>query len=96
MKNKLRIDQEKLDKASHILKSIAHPVRIGIIDLLDQNGELSVTDLYKTLGQEQSAVSHHLSKMKERQILDSRRDGKKIFYFLRDKKIVGIIECISK
>ena len=95
MKTKLRVDKNKLDKVSHILKSVAHPVRIGIIDLLDQNEEMSVTDIYKTLDEEQSAVSHHLTKMKDKQLLGCRRQGKQIFYRLEEKQIVGIIDCIN-
>lgn len=95
MNTKLRVDQSKLDKVSHILKTVAHPVRIGIIDLLDQNEELAVTDIYKSLGEEQSAVSHHLTKMKDKQLLSSRRQGKQIFYALKEKQIVGIIDCIN-
>ena len=95
MKTKLRVDKSKLDKVSHILKSVAHPVRIGIIDLLDQNEEMAVTDIYKALGEEQSAVSHHLIKMKDKDLLSCRRQGKQIFYKLKEKQIVGIIDCIN-
>ena len=95
MKTDLRVDKNKLDKVAHLIKVIAYPVRIGIIDLLNQNKELSVTEIHKSLNMEQSAISHHLNKMKDKQLLKSRRQGKNVFYSLKDKNIVGIIECIN-
>lgn len=92
----IRLEVEKLDKVAHILKAVAHPVRIQVIDLLDQATELTVTEIYEKVGVEQSLISHHLTKMKDRGVLTTRRDGKNIYYSLTDRKITNIIDCIEK
>lgn len=92
---KLRIDSKKLERAAYVLKAVAHPTRIGIIDLLDQRTELSVTELCDLLQCEQSLISHHLINMRDKGLLGTRRDGKNIYYFLVDKTITNIIECIN-
>lgn len=92
---KLRVDSKKLERAAYVLKAVAHPTRIGIIDLLDQRPEISVSELCELLKCEQSLLSHHLTNMRDKGILDTRRDGKNVYYFLTDKTITNIIECIN-
>lgn len=92
---KVRIDTKKLERAAYVLKAVAHPTRIGIIDLLDQQAELSVTELCELLKCEQSLISHHLTNMRDKGILGARREGKNIYYSLTDKTITNIIECIN-
>lgn len=86
---------DKLEKAAFILKTIAHPTRLALIALLDQQEEMSVGDLAQGCGAEQSAVSHHLINMKLKGLLSSRRDGNKIFYALKEKEVVKVLSCIE-
>lgn len=94
-KLKTRINSEKLERAAYVLKAVAHPTRINIIDLLDQRKELSVTEISEFLDCEQSLLSHHLTTMRDKGILVVRRDGKNMFYSLTDKTITKIISCIN-
>lgn len=89
-----RLDLKKLEKAAFMLKSLAHPTRMAIIDLLDQQEKLSVSEIYEALDTEQSLVSHHLNNMRLNGILTSERSGKQIYYSIVDKSITSIIECI--
>ena len=69
------IDPLKLESAAHILKTIAHPTRLAIIDLLHQHKELSVNDICEKLGgSDQSLTSHHLANMKMKGVLRCRRE----------------------
>ena len=86
---------EKLEKVAFILKTIAHPLRIGIVDLLTKNDQLSVNEICKKLNAEQSLISHHLTNMKLKGILSSYRDGKNIYYSLKLKEVVKVIECME-
>lgn len=86
---------QKLERAAYVLKAVAHPVRIGIVDLLNQRSELSVGELTEALEIEQASVSHHLIKMRDKGILDTRRDGRNIYYHLTDETITNIIGCIK-
>lgn len=91
----MRIDTEKLERAAFVLKAVAHPVRIAIIDLLDQCGRLNVSELQGKLEIEQALLSHHLTNMRDRGILTAEREGKCIYYSLTDKTITNIIHCIN-
>jgi ArsR family transcriptional regulator, zinc-responsive transcriptional repressor len=90
------LDAEKLEKVSFILKTIAHPLRISIISLLVSNEKLCVNDICELLRSEQSLTSHHLSNMKLSGILGSVREGKNIYYFLKLKEVVTVINCMNK
>jgi DNA-binding transcriptional ArsR family regulator len=94
-KLKPRINSEKLERAAYVLKAVAHPTRINIIDLLDQQKELSVTEISELLDCEQSLLSHHLTNMRAKGILLVRREGKNMYYSLTDKTITKIISCIN-
>jgi DNA-binding transcriptional ArsR family regulator len=65
--------QERLEKASRCLKVLAHPIRLLIIHLLG-DGERSVQELEKAVGISQSSISQHLNLLKDKEILESRRD----------------------
>lgn len=90
-----RIDSGKLERAAYVLKAVAHPTRINIVDLLDQQKECSVSELSELLDCEQSLLSHHLTNMRDKGILSVRREGKNMFYSLTDKTITKIISCIN-
>jgi len=86
---------EKLEKAASRLRAIAHPVRLAIIEMLTKESRLSVTEIYLRLDIEQASASHHLNIMKNKGILQSRRDGKKIYYSLQNTTLSDIIHCID-
>ena len=90
------LDAEKLEKVAFILKTIAHPLRIGIISLLVINEKLCVNEICEKLDSEQSLTSHHLSNMKLSGILGSVREGKNMYYFLKLKEVVTVITCMNK
>lgn len=89
-------DEKRVEKAAYVLKAVAHPLRIKIIQMLNEHQELNVSTIYKNLNAEQSLISHHLINMRDKGILDIRRSGKNIYYFLVDTAVSEIIECIYK
>ncbi len=90
------IDLEKLDLAASKLRAIAHPVRIGILSILAEDTRLSVTEIYTRLSIEQAAASHHLNILKGKGLLSARRNGKKIFYTLKQDNVNKLIDCINR
>lgn len=89
-------NEKKIDRAAYVLKAVAHPLRIKIIQMLNENKELNVSAIYKNLNAEQSLISHHLINMRDKGILDIRRSGKNIYYFLVDTAIAEVIVCIYR
>lgn len=94
-KTKIKIDRVKLDRIAFILKTIAHPTRLAIVQLLDHNEYMSVNELMEQTGCEQSLLSHHLSNMRVKGLLKSERDGQNILYSLKEKDLVNIVDCIE-
>lgn len=92
----LDINIDKLDQAASKLRAISHPMRIAIIDLLSDGKQLSVTEIYESLDIEQATASHHLNILKNKGVLASKREGKKIFYSLKNITLTEIIECINR
>ena len=86
---------EKLERIAYILKTVAHPTRLGIVYLLEQYPRLSVSDICDMLGTEQSLTSHHLQNMRLKGILEAKRDGRSMLYSLKEKDVSMIIECLE-
>lgn len=93
---KLQLQIEKLEQAASKLRAMAHPMRIAIIDLLNNGNKMSVTEIYKKLKIEQAAASHHLNILKNKGVLNSQREGKKIFYSLKSNVLTEVIDCINR
>ncbi len=88
-------EAEKLERIAFILKTVAHPLRLGIIHLLEQHTRLSVSEICDSLDSEQSLTSHHLQNMKLKGILSVRRDGRQMLYSLKERDVSLIIECLE-
>ena len=85
----------KPEKVAFILKSIAHPVRIGVVELLTHHDRLSVNEICEMIDCEQSLISHHLSNMRLKGILSYSREGKNVYYALKMKEVAKVIACIE-
>lgn len=86
---------EKLERIAYILKTVAHPIRLGIVHLLEQHPKLSVSEICEMLGTEQSLTSHHLQNMKLKGVLRVNREGRSMMYSLKEKDVSLIIECLE-
>ena len=91
-----KLTSEQLNAAAGILKAIAHPVRISILNLLDKNEKLTVTELHTMLEIEQSTTSHHLGILKDKGVLLSKRVGKNTFYYLKHNSLAHVVDCVNK
>jgi DNA-binding transcriptional ArsR family regulator len=89
------LDIDRLEAAAGMLKSIAHPMRIAILNLLEGGKKMTVTEIHEKLGIEQSSTSHHLGILKDKRVLCSRRDGKNTWYYLKNEMLSKIIECVN-
>lgn len=93
---KVKLDVEKLEMAAGRLRAIAHPMRIAIIDLLTYNKKMTVTEIYERLEIEQASASHHLNILKGKGLLESKRNGKMIFYSLKYEQLTEVVDCINR
>lgn len=75
---------------TEFFKALAHPLRIQILELLAE-GDKSVNEIQSSLNSEGSAVSQQLSILRAKNIVVGTKDGKRVIYSLRDRKIVDLL-----
>lgn len=83
--------QENASAAESLLKSLANSYRLMVLCHL-VNGEMSVGELEKKVGLSQSSLSQHLAKLREQNIVSFRKDGTTVFYQIKDKNALLILE----
>lgn len=89
------IELEAMQAAAECLKTIAHPVRLRMIEML-LHREWTVGELADACGVQSHVASEHLGRMKDRGLLANRRDGRRIFYCIEEAGLEGIMQCIRK
>jgi ArsR family transcriptional regulator, virulence genes transcriptional regulator len=89
------VDRQLYKLHAGICHTLANPKRLEIIDKL-RDQELSVTELAKALGISQANLSQHLSLMRQRGIVTTRREGLNIFYRLSNPKIIKACDLMRQ
>lgn len=83
---------EQAKVKADILKALAHPVRIILVDALSR-GDMCVCDLNELVNVDQSGVSRHLSILKNAGIVSERRDGMRVIHHLETPCILNAVGC---
>jgi DNA-binding transcriptional ArsR family regulator len=73
----------------------SHPKRLEIINTL-RNGEMTVTELSQSLGMTVANMSQHLSLMRDRHILLSRKEGNMVFYRIANPKLLNCFDIMRE
>jgi ArsR family transcriptional regulator len=84
-----------LETATEVLRAIAHPHRLLIVEMLFQEKTMNVTEIYERLGIEQAVASHHLRILKDRGVVQVRRDGKNSNYSLTSEEYFKILNVLN-
>ena len=90
-----RKSQLMFDKQAEIVKALAHPIRIAVVDFL-RDGPQCVCDIAEHVGSERSNVSRHLSVMTSAGVLENYKDGLKVIYKLKRPCILDFFSCIKR
>ena len=85
----------KYEARAKIIKAMAHPARLLIVDELAAHGQRCVCELTELVGSDMSTVSRHLAQLKEAGIVELEKRGKMIFYRLRVKCLPKFFDCIE-
>ena len=88
-------DRQLYDLHAGICHTLANPKRLEIIDKL-RTRELSVTELTEALEISQGNLSQHLSLMRQRGIVTTRREGLNIYYSLSNPKIIQACDLMRQ
>lgn len=89
------LPMETLSEAAECLKVMAHPVRLRIVDILMQ-GRFAVQDISRLCGLPPHQTSEHLRLLKGHGLLDSRREGRTVYYRLAHPRLPGLLECLRQ
>ncbi|MBI2717305.1 MAG: winged helix-turn-helix transcriptional regulator [Rhizobiales bacterium] len=87
--------EARAGEAVGLLKSLANEKRLMILCKLLDAGEMNVSALGEHAGLSQSALSQHLARMREEEIVDFRRDRQTIFYRVSDRNVGRILKTLK-
>lgn len=86
--------QAKYKNQAHIIKALAHPTRLFIVDELSR-GERCVCEITDLIGVEMPTVSRHLGLLKSAGILEGEKRGLQVFYRLRVPCVLNFFKCVE-
>jgi len=79
-KTKVTFSAEKLAYSSELMRALAHPLRLKILEFIDKHGTIHVNMIYNTMNLEQSITSQHLRILRLAGVVNTERDGKYVLY----------------
>ena len=82
--------QEHIETAARALKAIAHPLRLKILCVLG-GGEECVQDIVDAVGTSQSNISQHLAILRDKGVLQTRKDANRVYYRVGDERTLQLI-----
>ena len=86
---------QRFELQAEVIQGLAHPIRLAIAELL-RKGETCVCDIAADIGAERSNVSRHLAVMLKSGIVQTRKDGLKVYYSLRTPCILDFLSCATR
>ncbi|MDB4506044.1 metalloregulator ArsR/SmtB family transcription factor [Saprospiraceae bacterium] len=95
-KKDIQLDYSELRKAVLVLRAVNHKLRQKIIDLLEENSKMTVTDIYIKLRLEQSVASQHLAILRRAGVVATDRQGKFIYYSLDADRLNQISRLVEE
>jgi len=79
-KTKVTFNSDKLAYSCELMRALAHPLRLKILEFIDTHGTINVNKIYNTLQIEQSITSQHLRILRLAGVVNAKRDGKFMHY----------------
>jgi ArsR family transcriptional regulator len=86
----------KLARRAYIVKALAHPSRLLIVDELLRHGERCVCELTRLVGADMSTVSRHLAVLRVAGIVADEKRGLQVFYRLRSPEVQGLVRATEE
>ena len=86
--------QAQFKNQARIIKALAHPTRLFIVDELSR-GERCVCEITDMVGVEMPTVSRHLGVLKSAGILETEKRGLQVFYRLRVPCVLNFFKCVE-
>lgn len=87
--------QAKYEARAKVIKAMAHPTRLFIVDELARSGQRCVCELTEMVGVDMSTVSRHLAMLKNAGIIEDQKRGSQVYYSLRVRCVMNFFECVE-
>lgn len=94
MNKHVDIKKYQFDAVSDLLTAINDPIRQQIIMLFTDNKEFCVTDIANNFKISRPTVSHHLNLMKRSKVLNSRKEGKEVYYSFNKDYVISSLTLV--
>lgn len=91
-----QLPENIMKKAARGINYISHPLRLRILEYLDVNGSSSVSEITKGIGEEQVIISQSLKKLRDANLVETKRKGLFIYYNICEEYPASIFFCIRK
>ncbi len=95
-KAEVKLDIERLQEAAEVMRALAHPLRMKIIEFIDRQGSTHVNKIYNTLQLEQSITSQHLRVLRLAKLVHTELQGKYVYYSVNYPKLEKIVRAINR
>jgi len=82
--------QDHVETAARALKAISHPLRLKILCVVGDQ-EVCVQDIVEAVGTSQSNISQHLAILRDKGVLQTRKDANRVFYRVADQRTLQLI-----
>ncbi len=89
------INNQKLKFSTDVLRAMAHPLRMKILEFIDKNKTINVNKIYNTLKLEQSITSQHLKILRASGLVHTHREGKYIHYTIDYPRMASAVQAVG-
>ena len=83
------------ERISELFRTVAHPVRIGILQMLN-GGDKNLHELYEQLGCSQSVMSQHIRILRDRGLIECKREGTRKYCTVHTGSLQHLIHCAQE
>jgi ArsR family transcriptional regulator, arsenate/arsenite/antimonite-responsive transcriptional repressor len=87
--------QSKYEARARVIKAMAHPTRLFILDELARRGERCVCELTEMVGVDMSTMSRHLAMLRNAGIVEVEKRGATVYYRLRCTCVKDFVDCVE-
>ena len=94
--DEIKLDYIELRKAVLVLRAVNHKLRQKMLELIENDGQMTVTNIYVKLRLEQSVASQHLAILRRAGVVRTDRQGKFIYYSVDDSRITQISRLVEE
>ena len=89
------LDEAEAENLVNVLKALADPVRLRLVNIISRSGEACACDLPALLDRSQPTISHHLKVLVEAGLLDREQRGKWAWFTVRTDAVAAISEALA-